>query len=293
MGSGRSLTWGRFRRRPPWAKPGDDMVGTQLGRYRILEPLGEGGMGRVFLAEDPSLGRKVAIKVLPPELSRDTGYRARLLVEARSASALNHPNILTVYDLGEHEQTLFVAMELVDGVTLREWAHERRRTPAEIFALVRQATRALAVAHAQGLVHRDLKPENMMVRRDGILKVLDFGLARSTSLEIGQATVLESTPGAILGTAPYMSPEQVLGQSAGPASDVFSMGTIVHELLTGRHPFAAASPVEIMHRILQETPVAPSTLVPGLPPAIDFVLAKAFARDVARRYANAHDLDVD
>jgi TolB-like protein/predicted Ser/Thr protein kinase/Tfp pilus assembly protein PilF len=269
------------------------MVGTTLGRYRILEPLGAGGMGRVFLAEDPALARRVAIKVLSSEAAGSEASRARLLLEARAASGLNHPHIVTVYDVGEQDGTLYVAMERIDGVTLRAWAAERRREPAEILGVVRQATRALAVAHAQGLVHRDLKPENMMVRRDGILKVLDFGLARSTSLEIGQATVLESTPGTILGTAPYMSPEQVLGQPAGPASDVFSMGTIVHELLTGRHPFAAANPVEIMHRILQETPVAPSTLVPGLPAAIDFVLAKAFARDVARRYANAHDLDVD
>lgn len=269
------------------------MIGTNLGRYRILEPLGEGGMGRVFLAEDPSLGRKVAIKVLPPELSLDTGYRARLLVEARSASALNHPGILTVYDLGEHGETLFVAMELVDGVTLREWARERRRTPAEILALVRQATRALAVAHAQGLVHRDLKPENVMVRRDGLLKILDFGLARSVSPQLEQATVVRTAPGTILGTAPYMSPEQVLGQPAGPASDVFSIGTLLHEMLTGRHPFSAASPVETMHRILHESPEPPSGVVAGLPPAVDFVLAKALARDPARRYANAKDLDVD
>ena len=269
------------------------MIGTTLGRYRILEPLGEGGMGRVYLAEDPTLARRVAIKVLPPEVAGDVGSRARLLLEARAASALNHPHIVTVYELGEHDETLYVAMELVDGETLRAWAGERRRDPAEILAVVRMATRALAVAHAQGLVHRDLKPENMMVRRDGILKVLDFGLARTTSPRLDQATAFETKPGTILGTAPYMSPEQVLGQPAGPASDVFSMGTILHELLTGRHPFVAATPIETMHRILQESPEPPSKLVPGLPAALDFVLAKALARDIGRRYANAHDLDVD
>jgi len=157
------------------------MHGTSLGRYRILEPLGQGGMGRVYLAEDPRLGRRVAIKVLPTDVSRDVAWRARLLLEARSASALNHPNIVTVYDLGEDDETLYVAMELVDGVTLRAWAAERRRSPAEIVAMARQATGALGVAHAQGLVHRDFKPENVMVRRDGLLKILDFGLARSVS----------------------------------------------------------------------------------------------------------------
>jgi TolB-like protein len=169
----------------------------------------------------------------------------------------------------------------------------RRRTPAEILALVRQATRALAVAHAQGLVHRDLKPENVMVRRDGLLKILDFGLARSVSPPLGEETMERTAPGTILGTAPYMSPEQVLGQPAGPASDVFSIGTLLHEMLTGRHPFTAASPVETMHRILHESPETPSKVVAGLPPAVDFVLAKALARDPARRYATAQDLDVD
>ncbi len=270
------------------------MIGRSLGRYRILEPLGEGGMGRVYLAEDPSLGRRVAIKVLPAELSRDAAFRARLLLEARLASALNHPNILTVHDLGEQDGTLYVATELVDGVTLREWAAGRGSgPPAEVLALVRQATRALAVAHAQGLVHRDLKPENLMVRRDGLLKILDFGLARSVSPEPDQATMLRTAPGTILGTAPYMSPEQVLGQPAGPGSDVFSIGTLLYELLTGCHPFTAGSAVETMHRILHDTPDPPSTLVPGLPSALDFVLAKALARDPSRRHATARDLDID
>jgi TolB-like protein/tRNA A-37 threonylcarbamoyl transferase component Bud32/Tfp pilus assembly protein PilF len=270
------------------------MIGTELGRYRILEPLGEGGMGRIYLAEDPTLGRRVAIKVLPPETARDESFRNRLLHEARSASALNHPNILTVYDLGEQGGVLYVATELVDGTTLRQWAAARPACPpAEVLALVRQATRALAVAHAQGLVHRDLKPENLMVRRDGLLKILDFGLARSVSPMPDEATALRTAPGAILGTAPYMSPEQVLGQPAGPASDVFAMGTILYELLTGRHPFAAPSAVETMNRILHDVPEPPSRVVPGLPPAIDFVVAKALAREPARRYATAGDLDVD
>jgi len=269
------------------------MIGTTLGRYRILGPLGEGGMGRVYLAEDPTLARKVAIKVLPPEFSADDDRRSRLLHEARAASALNHPNILTVHDLGDEGGTMYVAMELIEGQTLREWAGAKARTPAEVLALIRQATRALGTAHAAGLVHRDLKPENLMVRGDGLLKVLDFGLARSVSPGRDGATMAQTMPGTILGTAPYMSPEQVLGQAAGPASDVFSMGTLIYELLTGKHPFAVGTPVDTMHKILHETPPAPSTLREGLPPALDFVLAKALAKDPTRRYANARDLDVD
>jgi len=265
------------------------MIGTTLGRYRILEPLGEGGMGKVYLAEDPALGRRVAIKVLPPEFTADRERRERLLHEARAASALNHPNIVTVYDVGDEDGNLFVAMERIEGVSLRDWAASGH-TPSEVLAMARQAARALGVAHAAGLVHRDLKPENLMVRGDGLLKILDFGLARSVAPD-RDATM--TMPGTILGTAPYMSPEQVLGQPAGPASDVFSLGTLLYELLTARHPFAAATPVDTMHRILHETPPAPSSIAAALPAALDFVIAKALAKDPARRYANARDLDVD
>jgi serine/threonine protein kinase/tetratricopeptide (TPR) repeat protein len=267
------------------------MIGTSLGRYRILEPLGEGGMGRVYLAEDPSLGRKLAVKVLPPEFSRDPERRERLLHEARAASALNHPNILIIHDLGESDGSLFVAMELVEGSTLREWGLGTLRAPADVVRLLRQAVAALGVAHEAGLVHRDLKPENIMVRADGLLKILDFGLARSVSP--GAAARTATMPGTVMGTAPYMSPEQVLGQPAGPSSDLFSIGTILYELLTGRHPFAADSTVEIMHRILHESPEPPSRVRRTLTADFDFVLAKALSKDPTRRHASARDLDVD
>lgn len=267
------------------------MIGTLLGRYRVLEPLGEGGMGRVFLAEDPMLGRKVAVKVLPPEFSKDPDRRERLLHEARAASALNHPNIVTVHDLGESDGALYVAMERIEGCTLREWSLGRARTPSETLRLLRQALAALSVAHQAGLVHRDLKPENIMVRADGLLKILDFGLARSVTPGVAARTA--TMPGTVLGTAPYMSPEQVLGQPAGPASDLFSLGTILYELLTGRHPFVADTAVEIMHRILHEAPEAPSRVNRSLTADFDFVLAKALTKDPTRRHASAHDLDVD
>ncbi|HYJ32891.1 MAG TPA: protein kinase [Candidatus Binatia bacterium] len=267
------------------------MIGTLLGRYRVLEPLGEGGMGRVFLAEDPALGRRVAVKVLPPEFSQDKDRRERLLHEARAASALNHPNILTIHDLGEADGALYVAMERVEGCTLREWAHGRSRSPSEVLHLLRQALAALGVAHQAGLVHRDLKPENIMVRTDGLLKILDFGLARSVTPGVAARTA--TLPGTILGTAPYMSPEQVLGQPAGPASDLFSLGSILYELLTGRHPFAANTAVETMHRILHEAPEAPSRVNRALTADFDFVLAKALSKDPTRRHASAHDMDID
>ncbi|MEO6463604.1 MAG: serine/threonine-protein kinase [Candidatus Eisenbacteria bacterium] len=269
------------------------MIGTNLGRYRILEALGEGGMGRVFVAEDPTLARRVAIKVLPPAFSADPNLRQRLLLEARAASALNHPNILTIHDLGEEGGILYVAMELIDGQTLRAWSGGRAVPAAELLPLVRQATRALATAHAAGLVHRDLKPENLMVRRDGLLKILDFGLARSVSPEHDKATMAHTMPGTILGTAPYMSPEQVLGKPAGAPSDVFSLGTLLYELLTGTHPFATATAVDTMHRILHDVPAAPSKLTAGIPPELDFIVLKTLAKDPARRYASARELDVD
>jgi serine/threonine-protein kinase len=247
-------------------------------------------MGRVFLAEDPSLHRRVAIKVLPPEFTHDKERRERLVHEARAASALNHPNIVVVHDLGESDGALFVAMELVDGQTLREWARAKPRSPVEVLSTIRQAAAALQAAHAAGLVHRDLKPENMLVRKDGILKILDFGLARSVTPEEGRTL---TTPGIVLGTAPYMSPEQVLGRPAGPASDLFSLGTILYELLTGKHPFTADSAVEIMHRILHETPEAPSKVNRALSSDFDFVLAKALSKDPSRRHGSARDLDVD
>jgi TolB-like protein/predicted Ser/Thr protein kinase len=269
------------------------MIGTKLGRYRILGPLGEGGMGQVYLAEDPTLARKLAIKVLPPEFAADAERRSRLLHEARAASALNHPNIVTIHDVGEQDGALYVAMEVVEGESLRAWAGSKARTPADVLALARQAARALGTAHAAGLIHRDLKPENLMVRADGLLKILDFGLARSLSPGDAADTAARTMPGTVLGTASYMSPEQVLGKPAAPSSDIFSLGTLVYELLTGRHPFVADSAVETMHRVLQETPDPPSRHARGVPEALDFVIAKALAKDPARRYANGRELDVD
>lgn len=265
--------------------------GTRLGRYSIIALLGEGGMGRVYLAEDPVLRRRLAIKLLPPEYQTNADRRHRLLHEARAASALNHPNIIAVYDFGESEGAMFVAMEHVEGTTLRAWAKEADRSPAEALDLIRQAACALEVAHRAGLVHRDLKPENLMVRPDGLLKVLDFGLARSVAPTDLSAT--QSTPGELVGTLLYMAPEQVLGQSAQPSSDLFSLGVILYELLTGAHPFAAASWADTMHKILHENPTPPSQCDASLGAELDFVLSKAMAKDPLRRHPSAADLEND
>jgi serine/threonine protein kinase/Tfp pilus assembly protein PilF len=248
-------------------------------------------MGEIFVAEDPMLARKLAVKILPREFALDPERRSRLLHEARAASALNHPNIITVHDLGESDGVLFIAVELIEGDTLREWSVSSRRGLADILAVARQAARALVSAHAAGLVHRDLKPENLMIRRDGLLKILDFGLARS--LTPGTAARTATMPGTVMGTAPYMSPEQVLGQTAGPPSDIFSLGTILYELLTGKHPFAVESQVETMHRILHETQELPSRLNPALSAEFDFVLGKALSKDPRRRHSSMSDFEVD
>jgi len=274
---------------------------TTVGRYKVLKPLGEGGMGRIFLAEDPVLGRKLAVKLLPPEVQNDPERRERLVQEARAASALNHPNILVVHDLGEADGLLFVAMELVDGQTLRVWMDSapggKPHSPQVSLPLLRQAARGLAAAHGAGIVHRDLKPENLMVRADGILKILDFGLAQTASLGPQDRTVQASPGGSgspgLTGTVLYMSPEQVLGQAAEPASDLFSLGVILYETLTGEHPFAATHAVDTLQRIVHETPAPPSSRNPALGPQVDFVVAKVLAKDPSRRHTSARDLEND
>jgi len=244
----------------------------------------------VFLAEDPVLGRQLAVKVLPDEFAHDRARRERLLDEARAASALNHPNIVVIHDAGETDGRVWIAMERIEGLTLREWARATE-SPERILKVIRQVLAALAVAHDAGLIHRDLKPDNLMVRSDGLVKILDFGLARSLDAEADGQTV--TMPGVVVGTPSYMSPEQVLGQPAGPSSDLFSLGTILYELLTGRHPFLAGSTVDTMHQILHEVPKPPSTLNPDLSGDFDFVLGKVLSKDPARRHASARDLDND
>jgi predicted ATPase len=251
--------------------------------YEVTARLGSGGMGVVYKARDRRLGRVVALKFLPAEYARDPERMALFHREARTASALNHPHVCTVHDLGEHEGRPFIVMEFVDGRTLRD-LFGARHPLGEVARLVGQAARALAVAHAAGVVHRDIKPENLMARPDGYLKVLDFGLARRLpgTAPGWSSTHLSGFDGPA-GTAAYMSPEQARGEPPGPASDVFSLGVVLYEGVTGRHPFPGGGPLEVLHAIMTVEPVPPGNLNPELPGALRALVVQMLEKDPAAR----------
>ncbi|MFY9610465.1 MAG: protein kinase [Blastocatellia bacterium] len=258
--------------------------GTLLGPYEILAPLGAGGMGEVWRARDTRLNREVAIKVLPASFANDADRLLRFEQEARATSALNHPNIVTIHELGEFGAGRFIVMELVDGRTLRTLIDER----VSLDALVRlgsQMAKALSAAHAAGVTHRDIKPENIMVRDDGYLKVLDFGLARlvPTGMDREAATLQYTQPGTLLGSARYMSPEQARGESVSHPSDVFSLGMIFYEMVTGRHPFATDSILGTLNAITGQVPVAPSRVNPEIPSAIEILILQMLEKDARLR----------
>ena len=237
----------------------ESLVGKTFGNYRVLEMLGEGGMGQVYLAQDNKLGRKVALKFLARYFTQEKDRLRRFEQEARAASALNHPNIITIYEIGEAEAHHFIATEFIDGQTLRE---RMKRTPmslSEVLEVAVQTASALAAAHAAGIAHRDIKPENIMVRRDGIVKVLDFGLAKLAAPESapveaeGASQALYRTdPGIILGTTIYMSPEQARGLQVDARTDIFSLGVLLYEMVAGCLPFAGSTPSEVLASILSE-----------------------------------------
>ena len=237
-------------------------AGTRLGPYEILSPLGAGGMGEVYRARDSRLQRDVAVKVLPPGLSSDPDRLRRFEQEARAAGVLNHPNILAIHDIGSHDGAPYVVSELLEGETLRERMGGSALPPRKALEIAVQIARGLAAAHDRGIVHRDLKPENLFVTRDGHVKILDFGLAKLTLPEEAEpaamtslpTTPAETEPGKILGTASYMSPEQVRGQPADHRSDLFAFGAILHEMLSGKRAFRRETAVETMNAILKEEP---------------------------------------
>ena len=251
------------------------MIGRTIAHYHITALLGRGGMGDVYRAEDTRLGRLVALKFLPPHRTEEKTAVERFLREARAASALNHPSIVTIHEIAEFEEERFIVMELVEGQTLRALM----LGPVSLEKLLevgRQVARALSVAHAAGIIHRDIKPENIMVREDGLVKVLDFGLARLLPARLASdfETAERTAPGALVGTAHYMSPEQVRGESPECATDIFSLGLVLYELAAGRHPFAADSPMEVLSAILSLTPPAPSRLNPQIPASLDVLVLK-------------------
>jgi eukaryotic-like serine/threonine-protein kinase len=274
-------------------------AGTRLGAYEVVEPLGAGGMGEVYRAKDARLGREAAIKVLPAELAGDPERRARFEREARSASALNHPNILTVYDIGSFDGGAYIATEFVDGRTLRELLASGPLTARKLLPIASQVAEGLAKAHAAGIVHRDLKPENVMVNRDGFAKILDFGLAKlATPVEDGGSQLATlagpgTRPGVVLGTVGYMSPEQASGQSMDFRSDQFSLGAILYEMATGRRAFQKKTAVETLSAIIREDPEPIAGVNPAAPLPLRWIVERCLAKEPESRYASTRDLAQD
>ena len=265
--------------------------GTQIGPYEIVSLLGSGGMGDVYRARDSRLGRDVALKVLLPEVASDPGRRQRFEQEARAASALNHPNIISVYDTGSQDNLVYIVSELIEGETLRDQLKGGALPQSRVLEIAGQVADALAAAHAASIVHRDLKPENIMLTRDGRAKILDFGLAKQVTPRVpgGDETefLTRTTPGAVLGTAGYMSPEQVRGEVVDPRSDIFSFGLVLYECLAGSPPFVRATGVELMTAILREDPPElPQTVAPALRQIVLHCLEK----EPERRFYSARDL---
>ncbi|MCW5969409.1 MAG: protein kinase [Blastocatellales bacterium] len=259
---------------------------STLAHYRIITRLGAGGMGEVWLAEDTRLKRKVALKLLPVELTADANRVHRFEQEAQAASALSHPNIITVYDIGECDAGRFIVMELVTGRTLRVVMNEDNSLET-LLTLAQQIAKALTVAHAAGITHRDIKPDNIMVRDDGYVKVLDFGLARlrpATESDSEAATLAQqTTPGAVMGTVAYMSPEQARGETVSHPSDVFALGIVLYELATGRHPFRAETLVGYLHAITLQEPPPLTHWKPELPEALNELILRMLSKDASRR----------
>ncbi|HJZ69459.1 MAG TPA: serine/threonine-protein kinase, partial [Blastocatellia bacterium] len=281
------------------------LPGTKLGRYEIRSKIGEGGMGEVYLAEDTSLHRKVALKILPEELASNKDRMRRFVQEAQAAAALNHPNIATIHEIGEHEGTHFIAMEFIDGVTLGGKIHQEQADLRKLLRYLQHAAEGLAKAHAAGIIHRDLKPDNIMVTREGHAKILDFGLAKlieqspvpsSDSSEVATAVMAQqSTPGAIMGTVGYMSPEQAQGKTKeiDQRSDIFSFGCILFEAATGKKPFAGESVIKSLHMVVYEPAPLITELNPNSPTELQRIVRRCLAKDPDDRYQSIKEVAIE
>src|SRR5438309_4347722 len=275
------------------------LVGELIGHYRIESLIGVGGMGEVYLARDERLGRKVALKLLPKRLTADETQLSRFKTEARSASALNHPNILTVYEIGAEGNRQFIATEFIEGMTLRASLACGRMNLQAALEIAVQVASALAAAHETGVVHRDIKPENIMLRPDGYAKVLDFGIAKlieqhpgSDSHEIG-TTMLQTQPGLLLGTAHYMSPEQTRGQTVDARSDIWSMGVVLYEMVGGIRPFLGETPSDCVASILKTEPPPLSGVLSDVPLKLESMLQKPFRKNSDERYQTIKEMLAD
>jgi serine/threonine-protein kinase len=257
------------------------------GRYRVERVLGSGGMAVVYCAHDEELHRKVAIKVPAEHLAEDEEFHHRFLREAQSAARLSHPNVVAVYDAGDEDGRPYIVMEVVEGETLAALLARRGRlAPHEVEAIGAQAAAGLGHAHAHGLVHRDVKPQNLLLRADGTLKVADFGIVRAA-----EATQRLTQAGSILGTAAYLAPEQALGEQVTPAADVYALGAVLYEALTGRTPHEAATLFEALTAQQQHPVTPPSELVPDVPPALERTLMRCLARNPEFRPQDGRELE--
>jgi len=272
---------------------------TKLGRYEIRSKIGAGGMGEVYLARDTELDRTVAIKILPDTLASDQQRLQRFVQEAKAASALNHPHILTIYEIGTIENSRFIATEFIDGETLRQRISAGMKL-SDILEVAIQAASALAAAHAAGIIHRDIKPENIMVRRDGYIKVLDFGLAKltepkgsTTDTEAPTRAMVNTGAGTVMGTANYMSPEQAKGTHVDERSDLWSLGAVLYEMVTGHAPFPGETPTETISLILQKEPAPLTRFANDVPDELERIVTKALTKDREERYQTAKDLLID
>ena len=275
-------------------------AGTKLGRYEIHSQLGAGGMGEVYLARDTKLERTLALKVLPAEVAADRNRMSRFVQEAKAASALNHPNILTIYEIDEVDQFHFIAAEFIDGETLRQKMKSTSLTLSDVLDVGAQIAGALAAAHAAGIIHRDIKPENIMLRRDGLVKVLDFGLAKLSerlppdSVDTEAPTTFKTDPGIVLGTAVYMSPEQARGLEVDARTDVFSLGVVLYETVAGRLPFEGSTSSEVVSSILGDKEPQPLARYSSeVPDELERIVSKALRKNRDERYQTMRDMLLD
>ena len=263
---------------------------SQLGRYEIVSELGQGAMGVVYKARDPLIDREVAIKTINLSLAQEEReeYEARFYQEAKAAGRLSHPNIVTIFDVGRTEDIAYIAMEYLHGRELRDILNENKLLPVDqVLDITSQLAMGLSYAHEHGIVHRDVKPSNVMVIRDGHVKITDFGIARMASASVRTQT------GMVMGSPKYMSPEQVMGKVTDQRSDIFSLGVMLYEMLTGQVPFIGENVNAIMYQTLNAIPAPPNSINPAVPEMLNFIVAKALAKELESRYQNARDFAKD